>query len=573
VTLGFPGGPWRFSDRFGEEWSVSLVDFSEQQPDPGAPSWNKRRIVEHLVFQGFTSSGAYDDQIAEPLLRVYDELTNRRLSRELPRPSNDPRKLLRNFDSELRQTLLGAFVDNRIRIERVERAPWPFPDPPSVPVPAHLDVPAPQPSVPEVDHFIEVQVLTTKGADAANVACQFTLPDGTLEQGVTGPDGILRMDGLDTGGIATVVLPHVAPFSPSDAQQSPSNGGAVRITQAGVSAPVDARTTIEIPPQVYRGRLIGMFFDTSKSFLLPQAMQGIKGLADYFGRHPDAQLLVVGHTDATGSDDYNVRLSIERAQAVGAYLKDDVDAWTAWFEDDKADEKRWGILEIQQMLSVLPDGQDDKFYSVDPPAGRKDATTRDAVSSFQAWSNQTSGTSLALDGDPGPATRPEIVRAYMAIEGTSVPGSTVLKTHGCGPFHPQDPTPDGVADPENRRVEVFVFDDAIDPPPQQCQSPGCSQYAQWLERVIQTIDFTTDATATYALFFDPQTRPNDATESYRLIATDGSYDSTLARTLACAEGTTLTLRFTGVLRGAVYDLRQVLGPDLELPILTAFTIG
>ena len=254
-----------------------------------------------------------------------------------------------------------------------------------------------------------------------------------------------------------------------------------------------ARTIIEIPPQVYRARLVGMFFDTSKSFLLPGgALHGIRRLTSYLDQHPSAQLLVVGHTDTAGDSDYNLTLSVERAKAIAAYLKDDVDAWVAWFDDDKPPAKRWGTLEIQRMLSVLPDGEDTKFYSVSPPTGRKDASTRDAVESFQRWSNQTKGTSLDVDGDPGPATRPEIVRAYMAIEGTSVSDSTVLKTHGCGEFHPQNPTPDGVADPENRRVEIFVFEDVIDPQPQECRSPGCSQYQQWVDKLVETIDFNTE---------------------------------------------------------------------------------
>jgi outer membrane protein OmpA-like peptidoglycan-associated protein len=254
---------------------------------------------------------------------------------------------------------------------------------------------------------------------------------------------------------------------------------------------LDVPQTSEVPPQVYRGRLVGMFFDTNKTFLLPGAMRGIRGLTSYLNRHAGAQLLVVGHTDTTGDPHYNLTLSVERAKATAAYLKDDVDAWVAWFGDDKPRAKRWGILEVQRMLSALPDGEDAKFYAVSPPTGRRDASTRDAVKRFQQWSNQTKGTSLDVDGDPGPATRPEIVRAYMAIEGTSIAGSTVLKTHGCGEFHPQDPTPDSVADPENRRVEVFVFDDAIDPQPQECRSPGCSQYKQWIDKVVETVDFNT----------------------------------------------------------------------------------
>ncbi|MFI5413175.1 MAG: OmpA family protein [Candidatus Lutacidiplasmatales archaeon] len=487
MIWGFRGGEWRVKDNFGDEWRIFFPPISERRSDGNRGDWRGRYQIEQLLFDGFTHRGAVDDRIASVILEVYDALTNGTLAKRLPKPTRDPQRILRGMEQELRLELVAAFREDAIRIEPIPRAPWPFPDVPDEPIEPHLDVPRA-----DVVHFIELQVLTTRGADATGVGCRIALADGTIKRGFTGPDGVLRIDGLDKAGRTTVVLPDIVPFSPDEARQAPSNGGARRITQDGIRAPIDARTIIEIPPQVYRGRLIGMFFDKNKAFLLPGAMPGIRGLTSYFEHHPGAQLLVVGHTDATGDASYNLTLSVERAKAAAAYLKDDIDAWVEWFGDDKPQAKRWGILEVQRMLSVLPDGEDAKFYTVSPPTGRKDASTHEAVKSFQQWSNQTKGTSLDVDGDPGPATQPEIVRAYMAIEGTSVSDSTVLKTHGCGEFHPQDPTPDGVADPENRRVEIFVFDDVIDPQPQECRSPGCSQYKRWIDKLVETVDFNTE---------------------------------------------------------------------------------
>ncbi len=481
-------GEWVVRDQFGEKWRLQLVSFGRGNSIQPSESREYRAPINRLIFGAFDSLGARSDgRVAGVLLQVYDRLTGESLVERVPKPLDDRQRVLRNMDRRLRSTLQGAAAAGRLRIEHVEPRPWPFIDLPDAPV----VVPPPPPATTDVAHFIELQVLTTRGADAGGIACQITLADGSVENGITGPDGILRADDLDQTGTATVLLPDIVPFSPAEARQVPSNSGAMRITQDGVRAAIDTRTIIEIPPQVYRGRLIGMFFDKNKAFLLPGAMAGVRGLTSYLDRHAGAQLLVVGHTDATGAADYNLKLSVERARAVAAYLKDDVGAWAAWFADDKPDAKRWGILEVQRMLSVLPEGQDTKFYTVDPPTGRKDASTRDAVTRFQQWSNQTNGTSLRVDGDPGPATRPEIIRSYMAIEGTSVPDSTVLKIYGCGEFHPQDPTPEGVDDPDNRRVEVFVFEDQVDPQPQQCRSPGCSQYAQWVDKLVETIDFTT----------------------------------------------------------------------------------
>ncbi len=339
--------------------------------------------------------------------------------------------------------------------------------------------------------------MNVRGDGVAGIACAVTFPSGTILQGTSGPDGLVRLSDVDETGTARVTLPDVRPFAPADARSSPV--GRLRIVQEGVSADVDARTIVEVPPQVYRGRLTGMFFDKSKSFLLPQAMQGIRGVTHYLERHARAQFLVVGHTDTTGSEDYNLKLSVERAESVSAFLRDDADAWTAWFDDSKPAEKRWGPREVQLMLSALPpDSSEERFYK-EPITGRKDKRTREGIRRFQTWRNQAKGTSLQENGELDTDTRAGIVRAYMELEGTSVPDDTVIKTHGCGEFHPQDPTPEGVNDPDNRRVEVFVFDDAITPAPVKCRSPGCSQYAQWVAGVVETIDFRDDAETAFEI--------------------------------------------------------------------------
>ena len=53
-------------------------------------------------------------------------------------------------------------------------------------------------------------------------------------------------------------------------------------------------------------RLTGMFFDLGKCFLLPSAMQGIREIKKRFDANPKVDLLVVGHTDTSGQDAYNL---------------------------------------------------------------------------------------------------------------------------------------------------------------------------------------------------------------------------------------------------------------------------
>jgi hypothetical protein len=224
-----------------------------------------------------------------------------------------------------------------------------------------------------------------------------------------------------------------------------------------------------------------MFFDLDKCFLLPGAMAGIRELRTRYDAQPTANVLVVGHTDTSGEGDYNMSLSLERADAVAAYLKDDVDAWDAFYGDGKPEKKRWGLRETQLMLTALPQGGP-PFYP-DEVNGQDDATHRAAVTAFQ----RSAG--LDDDGIAGPITRKELIKQYMALDGTSLPATATLTTHGCGENFPEEPTGDGKQEADNRRVEIFFFEGPIDPAPSgKTSAKGASDYPGWLARVNQSID-------------------------------------------------------------------------------------
>lgn len=59
-----------------------------------------------------------------------------------------------------------------------------------------------------------------------------------------------------------------------------------------------------------------VLFATGRSELLPGAMQSVDRLAEYLQGNPDKTVVIEGHTDSTGSDSTNLRLSQERADAV-----------------------------------------------------------------------------------------------------------------------------------------------------------------------------------------------------------------------------------------------------------------
>jgi len=65
----------------------------------------------------------------------------------------------------------------------------------------------------------------------------------------------------------------------------------------------------------------GVFFNTNSATPLPQAAAVVRLIAQNMRRDvPDAALTILGHTDSTGTDAYNMRLSERRALAVMAML-------------------------------------------------------------------------------------------------------------------------------------------------------------------------------------------------------------------------------------------------------------
>ncbi|MBK7703356.1 MAG: OmpA family protein [bacterium] len=63
-----------------------------------------------------------------------------------------------------------------------------------------------------------------------------------------------------------------------------------------------------------------ILFDYDSSALKTASQDQLTEVADVLSRYPDTDILVLGHTDSTGSDDYNQSLSERRASAVRGFL-------------------------------------------------------------------------------------------------------------------------------------------------------------------------------------------------------------------------------------------------------------
>jgi len=57
-------------------------------------------------------------------------------------------------------------------------------------------------------------------------------------------------------------------------------------------------------------------FDTGKSDIKPESEESLKNIAEFLNAHSDKKYIIVGHTDNSGDFDMNLKLSLERAQAV-----------------------------------------------------------------------------------------------------------------------------------------------------------------------------------------------------------------------------------------------------------------
>ncbi len=98
---------------------------------------------------------------------------------------------------------------------------------------------------------------------------------------------------------------------------APAPVAAAPAAAAPAAAPAPARAPAAATKVTYAA---DAFFDFDKAVLKPE---GKAKLDDLVGKVKDINLeviIAVGHTDATGADGYNQKLSVRRSEAVKAYL-------------------------------------------------------------------------------------------------------------------------------------------------------------------------------------------------------------------------------------------------------------
>ena len=97
----------------------------------------------------------------------------------------------------------------------------------------------------------------------------------------------------------------VARYTKKEAKPTPEKLGiGVRKTKEGMK--------LTVPEKV--------LFDFNKFILKPEAKEALSVVGDIIRENPAKKLIVTGYTDNVGSDAYNLKLSLQRAQSVADYL-------------------------------------------------------------------------------------------------------------------------------------------------------------------------------------------------------------------------------------------------------------
>jgi len=64
----------------------------------------------------------------------------------------------------------------------------------------------------------------------------------------------------------------------------------------------------------------GVYFDTNKAAVKGTAATTLDKLVGIFKEYPNSNILVEGHTDSAGAEEYNMNLSKQRAESVTSYI-------------------------------------------------------------------------------------------------------------------------------------------------------------------------------------------------------------------------------------------------------------
>lgn len=106
----------------------------------------------------------------------------------------------------------------------------------------------------------------------------------------------------------------VTPAAPENPLAAPQAAPDISLAPGSFAATIEGRGAVALDD---------LIFESGAAALGPEDFASLGALSDYLATRPDARIVLVGHTDATGSLDANIALSRQRAEAVRARLVKD----------------------------------------------------------------------------------------------------------------------------------------------------------------------------------------------------------------------------------------------------------
>src|SRR5690606_35751045 len=121
----------------------------------------------------------------------------------------------------------------------------------------------------------------------------------------------VNTDGFDAYFVAPAVDDYAYLASTTDAT------GSVDIFRVLLREPEPEPEPVWERPDVGESIVLrGVYFDVDRATLRPESEAELQSVVRFFRAYPQLRAEIQGHTDAQGSDEYNLRLSQARAEAV-----------------------------------------------------------------------------------------------------------------------------------------------------------------------------------------------------------------------------------------------------------------
>ncbi len=135
--------------------------------------------------------------------------------------------------------------------------------------------------------------------------------------------------GAVTGGVLGAVIGHQSGHKEGGAAIGAVAGGAIGALignrmeqQAKELETVEGMENVAYDPNQKKiDATMDILFDFDKSGIRSSERSKLNELAQVFSKYPENVVVIEGHTDNVGSDEYNRNLSEDRAQSVAAYLR------------------------------------------------------------------------------------------------------------------------------------------------------------------------------------------------------------------------------------------------------------